>query len=264
MGRHMPRMALLFACASLEIGAAAAELTPYFESSANQNPKSNAGLSLDADRLKLKADVALRAPAHETTIVPRLTSELELGSRIGLETRVDFGDRNAGAELPDTKFDTTLRFQSPVPFLDELEGTFWRSPSGETGRILDFGFYQKFAGTDAAHAVTIRSRATLEATTTPAAFDVSSPFGSDSRRLGLETEIAGLMAGHRPRRRTALRLKVEKVQGPQPETASTVTYDRAWPLGWAQVGFDVQMQKATYSTANEIEPSLGFRWRAQF
>jgi hypothetical protein len=262
MRRHMPLVVFLLACASYEVGAAGVELTPYFESSANQKPRGNAGLSLDADNIKVQADVALRAPNHETTIIPRLTSEVALSPHVGIETHVDFGEWSTGVGVPDAKFDTTLHFQSSTAFLDEFEGRFWRSPDGQTGRILGFGFYQKLGGSSPGRAVTIRSRATLETTNAPA--DLVAGAALDSRRVGVETEIRGLIPGRRARRRTALRLKVEKVRGAQAETASTVTYDRSWPVGLAQIGFNVQMQKATTTTSNAFEPSVGFRWRAQF
>ena len=49
--------------------AVAGGVTSYFESSANQKPRGNAGVSVTSDRVRLNADLAVRAPNRTTEIV---------------------------------------------------------------------------------------------------------------------------------------------------------------------------------------------------
>jgi hypothetical protein len=92
-------------------GARGAKVTRYFESSAREKPCGNAGLSVEGD------------------------------------TRVDGSEWSGNAPL-DHRFDTRLHFRSSAPFFDELDWRVWRSPDGQSGRILKFGFYQKLRDTD--------------------------------------------------------------------------------------------------------------------
>ncbi len=254
-------LTVLFTC-----GAQAADLTPYFESSANQKPRGNAGVSVDSDRVRLKADLALRN-ADRTQVVPRLTSIVAINKWIGVETNVNLAEWNGRNEQLDHTFDTRLHFRSPAPFLDELEGRVWRSPDGRSGRILKFGFYQILRESDDLSPLTLRGQATVE-TTTPTALALASGAADgaehrDNRRVGIETELAGLPASAGGRK--SLRLKLEKTEGARPQSASSVAYDHAWTVGgFARVGFNVQMQRASYTPARGFEPSVGLTWRASF
>jgi hypothetical protein len=48
----------------------AADLNPYFHSSAGNKPRGDAGLSVSNDRLRVAADVAMRAHDGSTRILP--------------------------------------------------------------------------------------------------------------------------------------------------------------------------------------------------
>jgi hypothetical protein len=248
--------------------AVAAGVSPYFESSANQKPRGNAGLSVSGDRMKLNADLALRAPNKATEVVPRVSSAFSLGNRLDLETRVDLSDWNSRTAAAGAKVDTRLHFQSSAPFLDELEGRVWRSPDGQSGRILKFGFYQKLSAANAPGAVTIRSKAIVESTVGRLPLPALPASGGESglaarpenRRFGVETEVGGLMS-RLASGRGALKIKLDKVAGSRPETAGSVGYDQQWKLGLgAQLGFNVNMLRATYSTAGSFVPSVGISW----
>ena len=161
----MARAVIVLAVAVFGSRAAiAGGVSSYFESSANQKPRGNAGVSVTSDRVRLNADLAVRAPNRTTEIVPRVSSTFAISDRLGLETRVDLSDWNSRTIVPGTKVDTRLHFKSSAPFLDELEGRVWRSPNGQSGRILKFGFYQKLSDANALTPLTIRSKAVVEAT----------------------------------------------------------------------------------------------------
>jgi hypothetical protein len=260
----MARTAIVLTLAVLGSRAAfAGGVTSYFESSANQKPRGNAGVSVTSDRIRLNADLALRAPNRTTQIVPRVSSAFAISDRVGLETRVDLSDWNSSTVVPGAKVDTRLHFQSSAPFLDELEGRVWRSPDGQSGRILKFGFYQKLSDASVLTPFTIRSKAVVETTvggTAAIRSDLAPGNRLENRRLGIETELGGGLMSHVLSGRGAFKIKLDKVAGSRPETARSVAYDQSWRLGVAQLGLNLQMLRATYTTAGALEPSVGFTW----
>jgi hypothetical protein len=269
MNLGMARTALLFALTVLiGHGAAAADVTSYFESSANQKPRGNAGVSLDSDRLQLKANVAASRTSDQVTqVVPRVTSAVTLSNRLGLETQLNLSEWNGRSDLLERKLDTRLHFRPPAPFLDELEGRVWRSPDGRSGRVLKFGFYQILREANVSTPpLAIRSRATVEATTRRTPLAIAAASGAarpDSRRVGIETELTGLASA--PGGRRAVRFKVERVDGSRPQSAKSVAYDHAWTVGQlGRVGFNFEMLRATYAPATGFAPSVGLTWRGQF
>ena len=251
--------------------ACAAEVTRYFTSSASQRPRSNAGVSLTGDRVRLKADVAMRAPGNETRIVPNLSSAFTITDKVGLETRVDLAEWNSRTDLLEAKIDTRLHFQSPAPFLDELEGRIWRTPDGRSGRILKFGFYQILRQADVGPNITLNSLATVENTVggwqpgIPAgASGDARLFRPENQRFRFETELRGLKPSWLPGK-AALRLKLEETVGASPERARSLAYDHSWRFrGYADVGVNLGMLHATRSAETLSEPSFGFTWRAEF
>lgn len=268
MKLSLPRAAIVLALMVLGSRAHAGGVTSYFESSANQKPRGNAGVSVTSDRIRLNADLALRAPNRSTQIVPKLSSAFAISDRLGLETRVDLSDWNSRTVVPGAKVDTRLHFRSSAPFLDELEGRVWRSPDGQSGRILKFGFYQRLSAADALTPVTMRSKAVVETTVGSAAGfqSIGSVLGAlpesrpESRRFGIETEIGGLMS-RLISGRGALRITLDKTAGSRPGTAGSVAYAQAWKLGpAAQLGLNLKMLRATYLTAGALEPSVDLTW----
>ena len=237
----------------------AADLSPYFESSAGHKPRGDAGLSVSGDRLRVAAAVAMRAQDGSTSILPKVTSALTLGPRVDIETRVNLAEWNGRTDPHDAKFATRLHVQAPAPFVDHLEGKFWRLPGGQTGRLLRLGFYQRLAAPRRGHPITIRSKATIE--TLSAA---SATGGVDNQRVGFEAEVGGLMSGPAAAQ-TALRLKILRHLGADPATARSVSYDRSWSLpGETQLALNLGLLRATRPNADVVEPSLGISWQGEF
>jgi hypothetical protein len=249
-------------------------VTTYFESAGTaQKPRSNAGLSLGGDRLRMRADLAVRgaraaSPTHamgrrasgSTEVVPNVRSAFTIVKNLDIETRVNFAEWNAGT---DTTFDTRLRYRKSLnAFFDELDGSFWRLPGGLTRQVLRLGFGHVLGDDGATAPLAITGAALFEATqnagpTLPGRSD-------DSHKVGVETRIVGLLspllaADH------AVSLKVEKTVGLRPESASTLAYDQSWtPRPLTELGFNLVLRRETYSAANDFTPSLTFTWRSQF
>lgn len=249
-------------------------VTTYFESSGTtQKPRSNAGLSLGSDRLRLRADLAVRgartaAPAHAlyrrssgtTEVVPNVRSAFTIAKNLDVETRVNFAEWNAGA---DATFDTRLRYRKSFnTFFDELDGSFWRLPGGLTKQVLRLGFGQILGDDDETAPLAITGVAQIEATQNAA--HALPGWSGDSRKVGLETRVAGLLspllaADH------AVSLKVEKTVGVRPESASSLAYDQSWAPGpLTELGLNLLLRRETYSPANDFAPSITFTWRGQF
>jgi hypothetical protein len=241
---------------------AAADVAHYFSSSAGASavgapspagkPRGDAGMALSRDNLRFAADVALRAHDGGTEVLPKVSSTLALAPRVDLETRLDLAEWNSGSRLLDAKFATRLHVQAPAPFLDELEGRFWRMPDGRTGRLLGLGFYQRLGNGHGPNGLTLRTRATLET-------------ASDAtQRVAFETELGGLQPSAAAGR-AALRLKVVRNSGVAAATAHSVAYDRSWTLpSTAEVAFNLGMLRSTSVSGAAVEPTLGMSWRAGF
>jgi hypothetical protein len=249
----------------------AQNLTAYLESSGTGlKPRSNAGLAVQTDRLRMRADFALRAqqiataplglapPGGSTEVIPNLRSALTIAKNLDIETRVNFAEWNARA---DTTFDTRVRYRTSLDvFFDELDGSVWRSPDGLTKQSLRLGFKQSLGDFGGISPLTITGQAIFEATQGMSAAGVS----RDSRKIGVETRLAGfapavLAADH------ALIFKVEKTSGAQPASASAVTYDQSWTVSPAtNLGFNLQFLRQSYNPADDFEPSIDLKWRRQF
>lgn len=249
------RTFLLLLAAAAGMPANGADVAHYFASSAGTSPagskpRGDAGMALSNDKVRLAADVALRAQDGGTQVLPKVSSTVALAPRIDLETRLDLAEWNSSTNPLDAKFATRLRVQAPAPFLDELEGKFWRLPDGRTGRLLGLGFYQRLGADHGSQRLTVRTRATLETAS------------DTSQRVALETELGGL-APRLARGRAALRFKVVRALGSSPTDASSVAYDRSWTLpSAAQVAFNLGMHRSTTIAGAILEPTAGFSWRA--
>lgn len=263
--------------------AGAGEVTSYFESSANKNPRGDAGLSVTGDRVRFKADLALRAPEGSTLIVPKLSSTVALSDRLGLETQVHLDEWNSRSEIPGANVDTRLRFRPSAPFLDEFEGRVWRAPDGQSGQALKLGFHQKFRTAHEPKPITVRGRASVETTLTPveaepARADVSvEPAGggpvaadavsaiavarTETRLVRLETDVSGLL--QRARGRSAVNIRLDQASGATRATTSSVAYRYSWTLAGAELGLNLKVRRTNDATASTVEPSVGLNWKWQ-
>jgi hypothetical protein len=249
-------------------------LAPYVESSGTeQRPRSNAGLSIHGrDWLQLRAGIALRATASPgdstqlrpsgsfTEIVPNLRSTVSLAKNLAIETRVSFAEWNAGAGAT---ADTRLRYRKSLnTFVDELDGSVWRSHDGLTKQSLRLGFNHLLGDPAAIAPFTISGAATFEATQSAAASPAEPSAGS--HRVGLETRVTGLMSRFLATDH-GLTFKAERTVGTRRESASVLAYDQAWTLGSAtSLGFKLEFPRQSFSPADDFEPSVGIDWHGRF
>lgn len=231
----------------------AAELAHHFNSSAQGQPRGDAGLSMSIDRMRVSAGVALRGQDGATEVLPRVTSNLALSRRVGIETRVDMTEWNSDSSRLDGTVATRLHVRPSTPLLDEFEGKVWHRPSGETGRLVRFAFEQQLRdGGPTATPITLRTRATFETTS------------AEGERLAVETEVQGIKSSE-ARGRASLRLRIARSRGRDADSSRSLNYDRSWTLpSAAQLGFNLGMLQTSQPNLETSEPSLGVRWRAQF
>lgn len=257
------------------VGEASAEgLATYFESSGTEHkPRSNAGLAIQGrDWLQLRAGIALRATASpgdstqlrpsgsSTEIVPNLRSTVSLAENLDIETRVSFADWNAGAGP--TAY-TRLHYRKSLDtFVDELDGSIWRSHDGLTTQSLRLGFNQLLGDAGAIVPLTISGAAIFEATQSAGASPAESSGGS--RTVGVETRVTGLMSRFLATDH-GLTFKAEKTVGVHRESMSVLAYDQAWTLGsLTSLGFKLEFPRRSSSAADDFEPSIGFDWQGRF
>jgi len=248
-------------------------VTTYLESSGTElKPRSNAGVSLHGDRLRMRADLSLRGkqldasnhafqfrPNGSTEIVPSLRSAVTLAKNLNLETGVSFAEWNSSSS---TTFDTRLRYKKSLDlFFDELDSSLWRSPEGATKQSVRLGFHEVLGDPGALAPLTISGGAIFEATRGAAALEAAS---SSQHRVRVEARVAGLMpeflgAEH------AVGFKVEKAVGSRPESASALTYNPSWaPSSLTNLGLNLELERQTSSPALGFAPSIDFTWRSRF
>ncbi len=262
----MRRIALI--AAFLQQNVAIADVAPFVESATVQKPRTQAGISIDAaDGILLKAGLSVQAPDHTTQLVPRVSSSVALTHRLGLETKVELPDWNAQTAPAGAKVDTTVHFDLSSPFADRLEGKFWRSPDGQTGQRVQLGFHKKLRPAAGVTPLTIRSHATLETTTggvgTIGEAATTDP-RLDTRRMGLETELTGILPNLPPGRCT-VRIKVENTTGARTATTQSIGYTQNWVVRYfGRLGMNVKMLRDSIDTANELQPSVKLTWSGEF
>jgi hypothetical protein len=248
-------------------------LSTYLESSGTQQkPRSNAGFSVQGDKMRIRAEVALRGRQQHTAtdalqlrtessteVVPSLRSAFKLAKNLNLESGVSFAEWNASSS---TQFDARLRYRKPLhAFFDELDGSLWRSPEGSTAQKLRLGFHESLPNAGTHPPVTISGEATYEATQSAAAQTAES---RSKQRVRIEARVAGLMpeflgANH------AVGLKLEKAVSGRAESASALTYTPSWtPGSLTKLGLNVQLRRETYSAGDDFAPSIDFSWRSKF
>lgn len=265
--------ALILALSAQLFQAKAQGVTTYLESSGTQQKlRSNAGLSVQGDRLLMRADFALHAkqvatlidaleprPSGSTEVVPNLRSTFTLAKNLDLETGVSFAEWNAHS---DTTFDTRVRYKKSLSaFFDELDGSVWRSPEGLTKQRLRLGFHESLGDGDLAP-MTITGAAIFEATQQSEA--VSLVGQPNSHKVRIETKVAGLMPTFLGADHT-VGFKVEKTAGTRPESANTLTYDQSWtPSPLTKVGLNWQFLRQKYGVADGFAPSIDFTWQSKF
>lgn len=265
MNRTVFRVVLI--AALLRQGVAMAGVAPFVESTSAQKPGTRAGISVDTDGILLKADVLVQAQDLATQLVPRISSSVALTNRVGLDTKVELSDRNALAGPAGTQVDTTVHFDPAAPFADRVEGKFWRSPDGQTGQRVRLGFHKKLRATPGVAPLTIRSHATFETT----AGGIAAPGDAtaldprvDSRRMGVETELTGILPNVPPGR-SAVRIKVEKTTGARAATTQSVGYTQNWAVRYfGRLGMNVKMLRDSIDTANALQPSVKLTWSCEF
>ena len=132
----------------------------------------------------------------------------------------------------------------------------WPNPFPHT-----LGFHEIFGEAGATAPLTIAGEATFEAAQNAA---VPLPTMSrDSRRVGVETRIGGLMPDFVAADHT-LTFRVERTAGARPERASLFAYDQSWTLGsLTRVGFNMRLQRRAGFEIDHVEPSIHLNWRTQ-
>ncbi len=271
--RRQTWAALTLALSAPLFQANAQGVTTYLESSGTQQKaRSNAGVAVQSDRLRIRADVALHStqvtalihgteprPTGQTQVVPNLRSALTIAKNLDLETGVNFAEWNARS---DTTFNTRLRYKKSLPtFFNELDGSIWRSPEGLTTQSFRLGFRETL-GAGGFTPLTITGAAILEATQSGIAALAGQ--SNDLQKVRIETKVTGLMPEFLRADHT-LGFKVEKTAGARSGSANTVTYDQSWaPSPLTKLGLNWRFLRQRYDADDDFTPSLDFSWRSKF
>jgi hypothetical protein len=200
------------------------------------------------DPLGIGGDLAVREAGDERAAVSTLRSSFGLGAALDVEGTVRIeADEPSGAASPG--IDTRIVYQVPLAFVDRIEGSVARKPSGDERAAVSV-LFPDFAGGDA---TAFKVQATLEELTAPGA--------EDELRMGVTTKVTGfgtpLLGGT-----NSLMLKLERGLLADAWSGSSLTYDHTWaPAERSSVGLNLEVAR---KPDDLLEPTLGIKWLKQF
>lgn len=277
-------VALSLLCATEASGQALSALEPL------ALPVRDGRVSLSAqDRgLSLGAELAVRDSEERARVLPQIKSAFTAGRVFGIETRVGLpdlnGDIGAGRATVATKLrlrpdiamirgvdtqirqagngtstDTSIDFESPVSFLDQLEGRIRENPGGGSTYSFKLGFSNARWAGDTGDG-RFSSEAIIEQTERAG--------HEDAHRLGFQTVLSGSRrnaAGVPFRRGTEaykLVLGVEqRYVGPREWTAASLALNQSWLVRpMATLDLSVKMSHNGAVTRKSLE----IAWQAGF
>ncbi len=268
----------------------ALELAPYLESSANDKPQGQIGVSFQDGGLRLRAGLKVEVKDDHTETLPQLSSAFAIGEKLNIQTSVNLPDWNSGIDFThatfDTRFnlrspvpfvtrldarirhlangvshDTSVHFRSPVSFLDQLEGRVRRSPNGVSRYSLNLGFSERLSAANAEMPFAISGKATFE--------KMSRPHRPDTILMGMETVLTGIiprdLGGQLSTRHSTssnrLVLRYERKTGGQESYTASIAYDHSWSIREVT---EIELSLKVHEVADKMSSLLDVRWQAQF
>jgi hypothetical protein len=203
------------------------------------------------DVLGIRGDVTVRDAADARAAVSTVRSSFGVGSALDIESALSIEANDAaGKGLPG--LDTRIVYRVPLAFVDRVEGTVVRKPSGDERTAVSV-LFPDFAGGDAEAAMKLQAQATLE--------ELAAPGGTDELRMGVTTKLTGfatpLLGGS-----NSLMLKLERGLAADARSRSSLAYDHTWaPAERSSVGLNLEVGR---EPGELIEPTLGIKWLKQF
>lgn len=200
--------------------------------------------------LNLRSDFALQDGRNRRSTISNLTSSWGLGRAIDVQSVLRLDDSATGA-LERSRVDTKLVYQSPLMFIERLEGQV-RHERGARTQSLSIAFPKVSAGIEHESLLSLQSRALVK--------EMLRADGEETRTVGFETRLSAVrppMLGGR----NALSFKVERSLEAEGWTTSSLAYDHAWaPTEAASIGLNVKMLR----DADDLAPIMDLTWSARF
>lgn len=204
---------------------------------------------LGGNALNVRADLTVSEEGERPDAVSTIVSSVGVGRAVDLESDLHLDALAAdGGFAP--SLDTRLVYRQPLPFVQRIEGSASRDAAGQ-GRDAVSVLFPNLSGA-ASSPLRLGSKATLEEAVGSGAAAVL--------RMGVETTLSGfatpLLGGT-----NALSLTLERTLDADRAQRSSVAYDHSWSPGRrASIGLDLKL----VAEPDQLEPSMGVKWLAQF
>ncbi len=284
--RKMCAIAIITLCAN---PTNASDLTPYFDSYSDAEPKGGLGVSFQEMELRLIAGLNVEVRDGKPKPLPRISSAYTVGENFDIENSVNLPDWDSGigfagvaldtrlrlrsparlVSLLDTRIrhlangmshDTTVHFRSPVSFLNQVQWRLRHSPNGESRYSVNLGFSRKLTEASAELPFTVRVKATLET--------MSRPRRADTTIFAMETTITDLiprfldgLSRWRSTSSNTLVLRFKRKTGGQESQATSLAYDHSWTFReTSEIELSLKVSRTSYSASSSVDVS----WQSQF
>jgi len=215
------------------------------------NPMDTGLRLFGGDPLGIDADLALRSSGEQLTTTSSVTSSWGLGAAVDVKSVLRLED-GAASGPTSSALDTTLVYETPLAFIDALEGRIYRSDAtGASRQSVAILFPEMSSGGQHGTSFKLASKAIVGETLRPN--------GLEAMTMGVETKLSGLLppllGGS-----NALSFKVERMLDSTRTQSSTLAYDHAWSPGDASIGLNLKV----LSDPEDVEPSMGVSWSTAF
>ncbi|MBN1240714.1 MAG: hypothetical protein JXB36_19585 [Gammaproteobacteria bacterium] len=202
------------------------------------------------DAFGVDADVVMHSAGEARRTTSNIVSSWGVGRALDVETVVSLQDGMAGGSSH-RAVSTSFVYESPVVFVDKLEGAVKRSPDG-VRQSLGLRFTEFSSGDSSGSSFSISSRAIVE--------EMLEPDGAERLSMGVETRLSNvlptLLGGS-----SSLSLRIDRELNEIETQTSTLAYDHAWSPGAASIGLNLKLLRGL---DEEVEPSMGVTWSARF
>jgi hypothetical protein len=140
----------------------AADLTPFLQTKAQTQPRTDLGLNFVADALNLRGVITTERIGSATLVAPRLASNLTLNSTFNLETRATFSNWNDSFAAPNSVVETSLTARQVLPLVSEVQGLMRRDADGTEHRKLRLKMSDATIPSFLFESIKLKTNATLE------------------------------------------------------------------------------------------------------
>lgn len=229
-----------------------AELTPYWRTTPQGQPKSDLGFNFAAQALDLRGAITTRLAGNTTLITPQLVSSYALAPDLKFETRATFTNWNERTGSLRDAVETRLTARSPLPMLAEVEGLVARNGTGESHRKLRFRMNDATLPSFLSEPIQLKTNATIET--------VGMGTSPSTLKTGVEATLVQKTSPTSPANKIGLRYNTETRTNTLLQRQAA-TFSRSWIQNdILRLGVEYEVVRDT----TNLQSAVRFTWQGLF